>query len=176
MIEYLYKLLKDVDRLNVTQKELKSYINRNSVIIEHLKRDSRYNRQKNTYSTQKAGGHLDNIDNIDNIDNTNNTNNTHNKKYIKLIGGGVEELDDLVQQSKSVIDETDAQIAKTESNLKEYEESKDKIEETIEIAKLSTEFLNDVSKIVNNKNKEEYETLGKQLADITNILNQYTKA
>lgn len=170
MIEYLYKLLKDVDRLNVTQKELKSYINRNSVIIEHLKRDSRYNRQKNTYSTQKAGGHLDNINN------TNNTNNIHNKKYIKLIGGGVEELDDLVQQSKSVIDETDAQIAKTESNLKEYEESKDKIEETIEIAKLSTEFLNDVSKIVNNKNKEEYETLGKQLADITDILSQYTKA
>lgn len=140
MIEYLYSLIKDADRLDVTPIELASYINRNSIIIkqlqfERLERNSRIK--------------------------------------TNMIGGGDPDLAKLIAEANAAIKATDASLELGAESIKKFNEGAAKREETLEVARLATKFLVEISNIVGDR--PEYPTLAKQVGEITNILGEYDK-
>jgi len=146
MIEYLYRLIKDADRLDVTPIELASYINRNAIIIKQLKFERLEQRHNLRIKTQ-------------------------NPYMANMIGGGDPELADLIQKANAAIKDTDASLALGAESITKFNEGAAKRNETLEIAKLATKFLDEISNIVGDR--PEYPTLAKQVREITNIIGEY---
>ena len=154
MIEYLYRLIKDADRLDVTPIELASYINRNAIIIKQLKFEQL---EQHEQHKQRRNSRIK----------------TQNPFMANMIGGGDPELDALIEEANAAIKDTDASLALGAESIAKFNEGAAKRNETLEVARLATKFLVEISNIVGDR--PEYPTLAKQVGEITNILGEYDK-
>jgi hypothetical protein len=164
MLEYLYNLLQDVDRCDITNNELRQHIDKNGVVINRLK----------THRSQIGGGNGDEEDIETAADpepeSAEGTTSTGSTEVISI--EGTQEFFDRI---KATIAESTKDIAQTETFLKEFN-SPEKVSdrtETISIAKLLSKFLADLSVMIRDKGGE-LGTLQQQVDEITGLLSGYT--
>jgi len=158
MLEYLYNLLENIDRCDITSGELYHYIEENKKIL--MKLNSKYNRFERNNRFQIGG------------------NKSSTSKYNRFerinrfqIGGDKSSTVDIKEIMKNISEEmreTDKTIESIDGFLKEDDSERN--EEVVEIVGMISNYLGELSKMVESK---PYSELQEQISNIKGVLEGY---
>ena len=144
MLEYLYNLLEDIDRCDITSAELYRYIDENTKILKDLKTRNK--------SFQSGG--------------TGGTGGIEEKK--EKIDYKTADIADILGNMSEEMRETDGLIAKIDKTIGEIDNERD--EETVEVVGVISDYLKELSGMVDSK---PYSELQDQIGEIKDTLEGY---